>query len=64
MIYNVRIGGLMRCCIDTLDTHDNLPTIPGDTLCCKHGCNNGKPTLLLAEDGVWEWTELAPLIKR
>lgn len=45
----LRIGGVMRCCIETLDT---TPVIEneGDVLPCKY-CSSS----LRVRDGAWEW---------
>jgi hypothetical protein len=45
----IRIGGVMRCCVD----RPQWPTDPtdGDTLVCPHGCSER----LVYSAGVWEW---------
>lgn len=64
-----RAGGLMRCCIQTL--YDNaekhqLPTVPGAVLDCNSYIpmsTHENPTLKLAEDGTWQWSELSQEVK-
>ncbi len=55
MNYLVRHGGLMRCCLATLDefmaTKDEPPE-EGDTLRCKYHCDNGG---MIFRNGGWEW---------
>ena len=49
----VRQGGLMRCCLATInETYD--VTEVGDMLDCKYE-NPGNKNLIVADDGVWEW---------
>ena len=47
----VRIGGLLRCCIATIDGIEE-ETVPGDVHECQY-CH--QPTLRVADDGIWEW---------
>ena len=47
----IRIGGLMRCCIGTIQEHNTEPSAKGDVLDCEH-CTS---QMRVAEDGVWEW---------
>lgn len=49
----VRHGGLMRCCLLTIATSDEPSTV-GSTLECVYE-NNGRPAMVVAADGVWEW---------
>lgn len=58
-----RSGGLFRCCIDSLYTgseRGELPTTPGNLFSCKYGCG---PTLQLADDNVWQWSDLSKEVK-
>jgi hypothetical protein len=53
-IYRVRHGGLMRCCLATLE--ERMATcapdpVVGEQLKCKY-CNNW---MRFGEDGAWEW---------
>ena len=51
----VRIGGLMRCCLASLDDYlDNSDTYPseGDLLACAY--HPEKPVMIFRAD-VWEW---------
>ena len=54
-LYRRRHGGLLRCCIQSLDEQleatETQPPI-GTVLICVY-CH--KPTLVRAPDGVWEW---------
>lgn len=45
----VRIGGLMRCCILTLETR-NVPAYEGERIECVH-CAGG----IVFRAGAWEW---------
>lgn len=51
----IRQGGLMRCCIATIqeemESQSALP-MEGDRLQCKHHPNNGG---MIFKDNVWEW---------
>jgi hypothetical protein len=52
-----RPGGLMRCCVATLeDAHagGSLPTEPGSTLSCKHH-REKQPDMTLDANGEWRW---------
>lgn len=55
-------GGLLRCCIKSIMEYDG-PEVPGVTgIPCRYGnCDDGRPTLLLATDGVWRWKPLSNL---
>lgn len=56
--YQLRQGGLMRCCVQTLDdilfslveTDQEQPAI-GERICCAYHENY----MIRAQDGVWEW---------
>lgn len=51
----IRIGGLMRCCIETINEKmEAATTAPseGDTLSCKYHDDNGG---MIFRDGAWEW---------
>ncbi len=55
--YRVRHGGLLRCCLESLDNQlVAAETEPdkGTVLTCEF-CH--KPTLLRAPDGTWEWSK-------
>lgn len=59
MPLKVRIGGLMRCCIETLkelDERGELPTEPGSTVHCLYEKPEKPDSMRLANDGVWEWS--------
>jgi hypothetical protein len=45
----LRLGGVMRCCIETLDTTE-VEEKEGDVLPCKY-CRSR----LIVRDGAWEW---------
>lgn len=51
----VRHGGLMRCCLATLDeamaARDVMP-VEGETMPCKYHAENGG---MIFRDGAWEW---------
>lgn len=52
--YRVRDGGLMRCCLATLDAamaEAAEPPKEGDTLLCKYCKGDG----MRFRDGAWEW---------
>lgn len=52
--YLVRPGGLMRCCIVTLEGYMEEATTPpkeGDKLHCEW-CRDGE---MIFRDGAWEW---------
>jgi hypothetical protein len=52
----VRIGGLMRCCLDTLDSAMDAATEApkeGDMLVCKYHHRDGNQ--MIFHDGAWEW---------
>lgn len=49
----IRIGGLMRCCVATVQ--ESLePTVPGTVMDCKYE-HPGNENLRVADDGIWEW---------
>lgn len=50
----VRQGGLMRCCIGTIDDSTE-PTRVGTTLSCKYEPPDRATTMVVALDGIWEW---------
>lgn len=52
---NLRIGGVMRCCIETLRQYqaEGGPEPIGQILKCKWGTQK----LIVAPDGVWEWLD-------
>ncbi len=45
----LRIGGVMRCCVATLN-QTMVTELEGETLECKH-CSNR----LVVRNGMWEW---------
>jgi hypothetical protein len=47
----LRIGGVMRCCIETLDTA-LVTEVEGEILSCKY-CDSS----LRIRDGAWEWNQ-------
>jgi hypothetical protein len=49
----IRIGGLMRCCIQTIREHDQ-PGMEGVTLACRHDTGN-RPATIRFRAGAWEW---------
>jgi hypothetical protein len=51
---DIRIGGLLRCCVQTIVNYDG-PEVPGETEipCAYH--NEDRPTARLTPDGVWIW---------
>lgn len=50
----VRMGGLMRCCLATLaDT--TTESAVGTTLSCKYESDPNNEQMIVAADGVWEW---------
>lgn len=54
--YRVRIGGLMRCCIATIDVKMVAATKPpkdGDTMSCLY-CKDGR---MCFRDDAWEWDQ-------
>jgi ribosomal protein L37AE/L43A len=58
--YSVRHGGLLRCCLESLDKQlseaDVEPAV-GTVLTCSF-CHN--PELVRAADGTWEWNSSGP----
>ena len=56
----IRPGGLMRCCIETIDTLDNSIDYPDCfVLDCKYEKPDNKTIILL--DGYWQWN--MPLVE-
>lgn len=53
MAVNVRIGGLLRCCIETLLARDDRRPVEGDVQDCTVG--RGCKTRTRFRDGAWEW---------
>lgn len=55
--YQVNKGGLMRCCLLTLDEvmqarkEIDIPSSDGQRIVCKY-CTAG---VMIREDGVWKW---------
>lgn len=47
----IRHGGLMRCCLDTLHNHTEL-TYVGQVIPCSYHTGD---CMEVAADGVWEW---------
>jgi uncharacterized protein (DUF1810 family) len=45
----LRIGGVMRCCVETLNT-TQVREVAGEVLKCKY-CSSS----LIFRDGAWEW---------
>ena len=55
--YRVREGGLMRCCLATLDAHMLAATEApkeGETLECRYEKNQPRPRMRWRK-GAWEW---------
>jgi len=53
--YRVFQGGLMRCCLATLDDYmakTDKPPQEGDTLPCAYHSDNGG---MIFRDGAWRW---------
>jgi len=54
----VRIGGLMRCCIESVgDLYPNGPAriaVEGQTLQCKYAPDSDLHRMIF-RDGAWEW---------
>ena len=46
------IGGVLRCCAETLDTTSDLEEKEGDVLPCRW-CKGS----LIVRDGVWRWNQ-------
>lgn len=46
----IRIGGLMRCCIQSIQEYEDVAPADDDWLQCAH-CNEA----LIYRDGAWEW---------
>lgn len=56
--YQVRQGGLMRCCLGSLDSalHElAMNDLPVPSVGTVIGCFHCKERMIKAEDGVWEW---------
>lgn len=56
--YNIRMGGLLRCCLSSLDGAMKEATEPpkeGDTLSCKC-CGDG----MVYHADAWEWKGVPP----
>lgn len=56
--YAVRQGGLMRCCLATLQEAAEAGTLPWQVGEAKLDCQFEEPgnaQMRLAADGVWEW---------
>ena len=52
--YQIRQGGLYRCCLITLEETDlDTPPIEGDTIACSY-CG----TIMSMSKCSWEWDEL------
>lgn len=49
----VRVGGLMRCCLQTLALSEE-PSSIGTVLDCQYE-KPGNATMVVAADGIWEW---------
>lgn len=61
MIEPVRIGGLMRCCLATLDDHLlalEVRSKEGDQLTCKYCVS--KAGDMIFRGGAWEWNRKEP----
>ena len=56
----VRIGGLMRCCLQSIAEY-NGAEVPGKTVIgCKYHEDKEEAQARIADDGVWEWVGLSP----
>lgn len=54
--YRLRIGGVLRCCAETLnETVFESPPKEGDTLHCKY--HTDEISSLIFRDGAWEWNK-------
>ena len=55
--YRVKHGGLMRCCLASLDNAmcdpSKNPPKEGDIVACEYEKSN--PTTMRFRDGAWEW---------
>lgn len=51
----VRQGGLMRCCLGTIAESEE-PSKVGTVLSCKYERDPDNENMIVALDGVWEWT--------
>jgi len=52
----IKIGGLMRCCMDTWDEHceqDGPACVDGETLQCKYSSDPIHNMIRIA--GIWKW---------
>ena len=62
--YQVRHGGLTRCCLASLDDAMVAVTEPpkeGDTASCKYGCEKDG---MIFRDGAWEWSKAQETLNR
>jgi hypothetical protein len=51
----VRIGGVLRCCMASVGEYEG-PEVPGETVIgCKYHKDQNEPVMRLAADGIWEW---------
>lgn len=55
----IRYGGLMRCCIGTIQESTQVTKV-GDTLSCKWEIDPNNQKMIVALDGVWEWNHPEP----
>lgn len=58
--WSFRVGGLMRCCVDTLhefaaNAAEDRVVAEGDTLYCRH--EPGASPRIIFRDGAWEWNQ-------
>lgn len=56
---DLRLGGVMRCCVQTMEDYTGPEKI-GTVLPCKW-C---KQSLIIASDGVWEWNRTSREVPR
>lgn len=55
---NIRHGGLMRCCVQSVDENDKTRTVEpkeGDLLRCTYCREGHEPPNMVFRDGAWEW---------
>lgn len=61
--YKVRQGGLMRCCLHSIQEAMSRATEPpneGDTLTCAYGgASHAEDGKMRFRDGAWEWNQPA-----
>lgn len=50
--HQVRVGGLMRCCLETLNLRADDEVPVNGVMECKF---EGKPRMRLSDDGVWQY---------